>query len=131
MIYGRAQIFKISTAAACAAAPPDILTTRFAGYLGKLLATPKVVQSRQTTVQLRSIGLAPATVLVINRQDVRNVDLFYVAFFAYRLVFRSDVASELFFRCRNFTRRASCGDVLSAVEDDPGFVMHTFPVPAC
>src|SRR5215472_11959477 len=70
-------------------------------------------------IKFRTIFLPVAAVFLIDRQNVGNVDVFYVARFARGLIFCRDVFGELAFCCRNLARSAACGDMLVAIEDDP------------
>jgi len=64
------------------------------------------------------LGIAP--ILKIDRQHVGDFDFLNVPFFAPWPVFAGDVLSESRFRSCNFARSASCGDMASSVEDEPG-----------
>src|SRR5262244_4299046 len=56
----------------------------------------------------------------IDRQHVGDVDLLYVPCLARRAVLCRDVFREFAFCCCNFALSASRGDMLVAVENDPG-----------
>src|SRR5262249_53391316 len=117
--------------ASLAAAGCNVVATALSGDVGELLVPPEVIQSLQAAIELGPIRLPIPEILLVNRQNVGNVDLVYVARLARRAILGGDIFRKFAFCCFNFALSASCGDMLAAVENDPGCVMLTFPVPAC
>lgn len=119
MIDGGAQIFEVAACATGTTADADVFTAGFAGDVRELARPPEVVETLETRVELLAVGEAAATVSLIDREHVGDVDQFDIAFFAAWLIARRDIGGELFFRCCNFRRSASCGDMVDPIEDDP------------
>jgi hypothetical protein len=120
VVYGSAQVFQVATSASVTAPRSNVVATALSGDVGQLLASPEIIQSLQAAIELDRIRLPVPEILIVDRQDVGNVDLLYLARLARGAVLCGDILCELAFCCCNFALSASCGDMFIAVENDPG-----------
>src|SRR5262245_41208205 len=120
VLDSRPQVLKIPARAAAGAAPPHIVAAGFAGHLVQRLAAPIVVQPPNACLKLRPRRLSGTCVIEVDAQDVGDVDQLDVALLAGRLVFERDVFGELAFGFFNLVRKASRGEMLAAIDDEPG-----------
>src|SRR6266545_2320211 len=119
------EVLEIAPRAAYGTPPAHILSAGFAGHLGELSVPPELVEPLQTRVKLGAPGLQRTAVVVVDRQHVGDGYVFDIALAAVRPVLVGDVCGELDLRFCNFARKASCGDMFVAVENDPDCLADT------
>ena len=72
------KVFKISACSSRRPAPPDVFATGFPSYLRQLLVAPEFVEPMEAPVELDTILLSIAAIVVVDQQNVSNFDFFDV-----------------------------------------------------
>jgi len=88
---------------------------------------PELVEPRWSGIELAAPCLQGSVISVVDQQDVRNIYVFDITFAAATLVLLADVLGEFGLRSRNFARKAACGNMPVAIEDDPGRLSGALP----
>ena len=91
MANGRAQIFQVAARSASIATYFDIFLARRGRDLRQHPSTPKGIQARYAPLELLAVRLFIAAIVEVDRQHVRDVDVFNIARFARRAVLVGDV----------------------------------------
>lgn len=114
------QVFQVPPRAAWRTPPTDIIAAGLAVHISEKLGSPPFIEALNSAIKGAFVRLSIAAVGIEDREDIRDLYRLYVAFAARRPVLLDVVFCERSLRSLNRSLSASCGDMLGAVNDDPG-----------